>query len=129
MAMHMASNGNGATGGFRLLSMRSLVHRQKLTKAQRALIGAAIIEGHVQPCDLPQRVVAELVGCSVAYLGAAQKLSPAARQAVHQGQRPLISPRTSCRGRWLPRPCSWQSRQSEHVDGAVPRECGAVPFS
>jgi hypothetical protein len=77
--------------------VRSLIHK-KLTKPQRALIGVAIIEGHVRPYDLPQRIVAELVGCSVAYLGAAQRL-PAARQAVHQGLRPLISPT-----RQLPRP-------------------------
>jgi hypothetical protein len=105
MAMNMASNGNGASRELRLLSVRSLVHR-KLTKAQRALLGVAIIEGHVRPCDLPQRIVAEMVGCSVAYIGAAQRLSPTVRQTVDQGLRPLVSPTHR-----LPRPVVSSSGQ------------------
>jgi hypothetical protein len=83
-------NGNGATS-IRLISARSLSHK-RLTKAQRALIGAAIVEGTVRLQDLPLRIVAQLVDCSVTYLIAAQRLAPAQRTAVNTGQRPLISP-------------------------------------
>jgi hypothetical protein len=90
---------NGKSHGTtRLISARSLVH-QRLTKAQRALIGAAILEGAVQPQDLPLRIVSQLVGCSVAYLLAAQRLAPQQREEVKRGWRPLISPL-----RQLPKP-------------------------
>jgi hypothetical protein len=63
-----------------------------LTKAQRALIGAAILEGAIRLQDLPRRIVAQLVDCSVSYLAAAQRLAPQQREAVNHGHRPLISP-------------------------------------
>jgi hypothetical protein len=85
-------NGNGAIPRAPLISARSLVHR-RLSKAQRALVGAAILEGGVQLQDLPLRIVSQVVGCSVAYLTAAQRLAPAQREAVVRGHRPLILPR------------------------------------
>jgi hypothetical protein len=85
-------NGNGAIPRAPLISARSLVHRQ-LSKAERALVGAAILEGGVQVQDLPLRIVSQVVGCSVAYLAAAQRLAPAQREAVMRGRRPLILPR------------------------------------
>jgi hypothetical protein len=85
-------NGNGATPRASLISARSLVHR-RLSKAERAVVGAAILEGGVQLQDLPLRIVSQVVGCSVAYLTAAQRLAPAQREAVVRGHRPLILPR------------------------------------
>jgi hypothetical protein len=85
-------NANGAIPRAPLVSARSLVHR-RLSKAERALVGAAILEGDVQLQDLPLRIVSQVVGCSVAYLTAAQRLAPAQRQAVVRGHRPLILPR------------------------------------
>jgi hypothetical protein len=97
--MYYSGNGNGATS-IRLISARSLSHRH-LTKAQRALIGAAILEGAIRPQDLPRRIVAQLVDCSVTYLAAAQRLAPQQREAVDRGHRPLISPPSTHR---LPKP-------------------------
>jgi hypothetical protein len=83
-----AENGNGATST-RLISVRSLVHKH-LSKAERALIGAAILEGAVQPQDFPLRIVSQMVGCSTSYLLAAERLAPQAREAVRRGHRPLV---------------------------------------
>jgi hypothetical protein len=74
------------------LSVVSLRKRQKLTKAQRALIGVAIREGVVRAQDLPWTLIAEMVGVSISYLLAAQRLNPAQRQLVHNGFRPLLPP-------------------------------------
>jgi hypothetical protein len=60
------SNGNGANG-VRVLSVRSLAHK-KLSKAERALVGASIVEGALLPQDLPLRLVSDAVGCSVSYI-------------------------------------------------------------
>jgi hypothetical protein len=106
-------NGNGAIPRAPLISARSLVHR-RLSKAERALVGAAILEGGVQLQDLPLRIVSQVVGCSVAYLTAAQRLASAQREAVARGHRPLILPRV------VPAPTtSITNLQLEHVIRAV----------
>jgi hypothetical protein len=80
--------GNGASA----LSARSLINSRKLSKAVRAVIGAEILAGEhdLRPT---KKLLATAIGCSVAYLQAAQKLSPAERLAVRRGERPLILPR------------------------------------
>jgi hypothetical protein len=79
--------GNGASA----LSARSLINSRKLSKAVRAVIGAEILAGEhdLRPT---KKLLATAIGCSVAYLQAAQKLSPAERQAVRRGERPLVLP-------------------------------------
>jgi hypothetical protein len=80
--------GNGASA----LSVRSLINSKRLSKAARAVLGAEILAGEydLQPTD---KLVAAAVGCSVAYLQAAKKLTPSQRQDVRKGLRPLIVPR------------------------------------
>jgi hypothetical protein len=84
---------NGTTSASAALSLRSLINTHKLTKAARAVLGAEIIAGEhdLRPTT---KLVANAVGCSVGYLQAAKKLTPAERQAVRRGERPLILPHT-----------------------------------
>jgi hypothetical protein len=62
---------------------------RSLAKVKRALLGAAVLRGKV---DLKptRKAVAGMVGCSVSYLNAAVKLTPAEEQKVAAGLRPLI---------------------------------------
>jgi hypothetical protein len=70
---------------------RGLVAR-KLGKAARAVLVAEVAEGSVTLTDLSLRQIAAVVGVSTAYAGAALKLTPAQRDAVRRGQRPLVEP-------------------------------------
>jgi hypothetical protein len=65
---------------------------RKLGKAARAALAAEIVEGSVTLSDLSARQLAAVVGVSVAYVAAALKLTPAQRDAVRRGQRPLVEP-------------------------------------
>jgi len=82
---------NGTTTASAALSLRSLINTHKLTKAARAVLGAEILAGEhdLRPTA---KLVANAVGCSVAYVEAAQKLSPAERDKVRRGLRPLVMP-------------------------------------
>ena len=64
---------NGGNRG--ALSARSLINNKTLSKTRRALLGSAVLRGEY---DLKPTVkdVARMVGCSVAYLQVATKLSP-----------------------------------------------------
>jgi hypothetical protein len=75
------------------ISVRSLINTHKLPKAVRAILGAEILAGE-RDLHPTVKLVAEAVGCSVAYVQAAQKLTPAQRQAVRRRERPLILPHT-----------------------------------
>jgi hypothetical protein len=97
-------NGNGA------LSVRALINTRVLSKTKRALLGASVLRGEV---DLKPTAkdVARMVGCSVAYLHLAAKLSPAEEQQVRANLRPLAEPKV----KGPPAPVSPQDRLSEIV--------------
>jgi|SRR5262245_2236915 len=83
---------NGGNGGNGALSVRCLINNRSLSKTRRALLGSAVLKGEY---DLKPTAkdVARMVGCSVGYLNAAAKLSPAEQQRVVAGLRPLIEPK------------------------------------
>jgi hypothetical protein len=62
---------------------------RKLGKAQRAVLGAEILEGTVTLTDLSAKQVAAAVGVSTTYLNAALRASTLHREAVQRGLRPL----------------------------------------
>lgn len=66
---------------------------RKLSKPARALLGVDIVEGTTTITDLSHKQVAAIVGVSIGYLNAAQRLTPAEREAVRRGLRPLVEPR------------------------------------
>jgi hypothetical protein len=96
---------NGSNGGNSALSVRSLINNRALSKTRRALLGASVMKGEV---DLrpTAKDVARMVGCSVAYLHRAAKLSPAEEQRVRANLRPLVEPRVKA----LPTSVSPQER-------------------
>jgi hypothetical protein len=68
----------------------SLAHRTKLTKSQRAVLVADILDG--RRVYQPTRVdLATLVDVSVSMIAKAQRLSPAARQSIMKGFATLPS--------------------------------------
>jgi hypothetical protein len=102
---------NGGNGGSSALSVRSLINNRALSKTRRALLGASVLKGE---CDLKPTAkdVARMVGCSVAYLHRAAKLSPAEEQRVRAHLRPLVEPRAKV----LPKPTSPEERLVEVVN-------------
>jgi len=66
----------------------SLPHK-KLTKTQRALLGAAILDGEVALINHTREVVAKAVNASASYIDAARRLSPEQRREVARGSRSL----------------------------------------
>jgi hypothetical protein len=66
---------------------------RKLSKPARALLGVDVIEGTTTITDLSHKQIAATVGVSVGYLNAALRLTPAEREAVRRGLRPLVEPR------------------------------------
>jgi hypothetical protein len=78
-------NENGsATAARRVLSGRGLAHR-RLSKRQRAVLGADVVDGVVtiQPTI---KQVAQLLGVSVAYIALAQEFTPERRAAIMSGK-------------------------------------------
>jgi hypothetical protein len=65
---------------------------RKLGKTARALLIADIVEGTVVLSDLSVKQLAGAVGVSVGYASAAIHLTPAEREAVRRGLRPLVQP-------------------------------------
>jgi hypothetical protein len=82
------NGGNGASA----LPLRSLINHKTLSKTRRALLGASILKGE-HDLKPTAKLIAQAVGCSVGYVRAAAKLSPAERQRVQAGFRPLIEPK------------------------------------
>jgi hypothetical protein len=101
---------NGGNGGSSALSVRSLINNRALSKTKRALLGASVLKGEL---DLKPTAkdVAHMVGCSVAYLHRAAKLSPAEEQQVRAHLRPLIEPKVKA----LPKPTSLEERLADNV--------------
>jgi hypothetical protein len=79
----MYANGSNGTS---VVSARSLINNRTLSKTRRALLGAAVKAGGFN-LRLTNKQIAAAVGCSVAYLQAAQKLTPAERQAAARRDR------------------------------------------
>jgi hypothetical protein len=67
----------------------------KLSKTERALLGADILDGITLLQNLTTTQVAAAVGVSPSYVQAARRLAPLARAAVEHGQRPLVQPRAT----------------------------------
>src|SRR5262249_22286244 len=84
--------GSDPTRPVRLLRGRFLAHN-KWTKPRRAFLGVDILAGKAQPVDLTRKHVARLVGVSVSYLEAAQRVAfsrPDLRSACESGLQPLL---------------------------------------
>jgi hypothetical protein len=79
-----AANGNGHAGRLKVERGASLAKR-KLSKSQRAVIGADILDGLAvyQPT---RRAVAANLGVSSGYVARAQALSPDQRKMVREGR-------------------------------------------
>ena|SRR5215472_18955654 len=84
--------GTDPTRPVRLLSGRFLAHN-KWTKPRRAFLGVDILAGKAQPVDFTRKYVARLVGVSVPYLVAAQRVAfsrPDLRSACENGLASLL---------------------------------------
>jgi hypothetical protein len=68
----------------------SLVHKSKLSKTRRAVLGAEILDGHIPLMNPTREIVAKAVGCSAGYIDKARQLSPAQRWEVVRGERSLV---------------------------------------
>src|SRR5262249_44892407 len=62
----------------------------KLSKVERAVLGAEILDGRAAMLNPTLAMLAQALDVSIAYLLAARRLSPGARQEVARGQRPLV---------------------------------------
>jgi len=70
--------------------------RRRMSAAERACLGADIIDGRVILQGLTAKAVAALVGVSVGYVDRALRLTPEQREQVRHGDRPLAAPRPPC---------------------------------
>jgi|SRR5262245_10194735 len=70
--------------------------RRRMTAAERACLGADIVDGRIVLVALTTKAVAALVGVSVGYVDHALRLTPQQRAEVCDGDRPLVSPRPPC---------------------------------
>jgi len=67
----------------------SLVHKKKLSKAARAVLGAEILDGRLPLINPTAEMVARVVGASVGYIAQARRLAPEQRWEVVRGTRSL----------------------------------------
>jgi hypothetical protein len=88
--------------GLRSISGASLAQKLRgMTPSQRAVLAADIIDGRLVVMGLTRKVVTTLCGANPNYVDHALRLAPAQRQAVHDGERPLVAPRARPRaGCW-----------------------------
>ncbi len=85
------SNGGAQGASFsvpRAVQARSL-SCARLSKAERAIIGADVIDGRAF-LHLTVKLVAMTVGCSAGSVFRALQLSPEQREEVRRGRRPLV---------------------------------------
>jgi hypothetical protein len=86
-------NGNGHAIRMAMTGA-SLAHRlRRMTAAQRACSAADVDDGKVALVDLTAKSIAALHQVSLPYMQAAKKLSPAERDQVRRGERPLVPAR------------------------------------
>jgi hypothetical protein len=64
-----------------------------MSAAERAVLAADIIDGRIVLQGLTVKTIAALVGVNVGYVEHALRLTPAQRQEVCDGDRPLVLPR------------------------------------
>ena len=87
-----SANGNGSAR-FRVARGVSLAHQTRLSKSQRAVIAADILDGFRR--YLPTRVdLVGLLNVSVSMIAQAQCLSPAARDRIANGKATLATFKT-----------------------------------
>jgi hypothetical protein len=86
---------NATTVGMRTVIDAHALPHLKLSKTERALLGADILDGITLLQNLTTTQVAAAVGVSPSYVQAARRLAPLERAAVEHGQRPLIQPRAT----------------------------------
>lgn len=91
MVAFSTNGSNGGDGSNGAVSVQGL-HSTKLTKAQRAVLGAKALRGEVE-LKPTAKLIAAAVGCSVTYVQAAKKLPSEEQEAVNAGHRPLIEPK------------------------------------
>jgi hypothetical protein len=65
---------------------------RKLSKTGKALLGAELKKGAVALTDLGVKQIASLVGVSPSYVHRALRLTPAQKEDVRRGLRPLVQP-------------------------------------
>src|SRR5262245_45873341 len=81
--MEYRKNGVGIASPIKVITGQSLVHR-KLTKQQRAVLAASVIDGLAR-FEPTVKQVAENFGVSLAYINVARGLSPLKRAAILAG--------------------------------------------
>jgi hypothetical protein len=90
MVYHRNGGAQGASFSVpRAVQARSLL-KARLSKRERAIIGADVIDGRVPLQGLTVKLVAMAVGCSAASILRALRLTPAQREEVRRGRRPLV---------------------------------------
>jgi hypothetical protein len=97
------SNGNGAARPAGVVSGRSLAHRTKLSKSQRAVIAADIFDD-IKRHKPTRRELTMLLGVSGSMIDRARRLSPAARHAIMSGSVTLGYYAQPARPLALPKP-------------------------
>jgi hypothetical protein len=115
-------NGGAQSASFvpRTVQARSLPNA-KLSKAERAVIGADIIDGRAFLQGPTVKLVSIAVGCSTGSVFQALKLTPEQREAVNRRERPLVQPKKSA-----PVPVQGELDFDKLDDAALAREIRKV---
>jgi hypothetical protein len=105
---HGSKNGTGKINlpAIKTIDAHSVLNR-KSPKSAKACDAADVVDGHAALQNPTIRLVAAAFGVSVGYVLAARRLTPTQREAVRNGWRPLILPRSTPA---LPAPVSPQER-------------------
>jgi hypothetical protein len=104
-------------GSRRAITGASLAQRRRrMSAAERACLGADIVDGRIVLQGLTVKAIAALVGVNVGYVDHALRLTPEQRAEVCRGSRPLVLPRT--RG---PAPIDWAKIDDATLVEAVRR--------
>jgi hypothetical protein len=111
-------NGNGTVMPIHAVDAHALPHR-KLSKTERAILGAEILDGRVVLQGLTLKLIATAVGVSTSYIAAARRATPDQRRAIRHGLRPLVQPQNKPKA--LPAPVAPQEKLA-----AIVAEVGGV---
>jgi len=108
-------NGNGASAKPRCVSGASIAQLVRhMTPVERAILAAELVEGRVALEPPTGKTAAALCQVNSTYVGVALRLSPQARAAVLNGERPLLQPR-----RCTPAPIDWTNVDDKMLVEAV----------
>jgi hypothetical protein len=130
MSQYMATPGSGVKPtttlpALRVVDAHSLPNR-KASKAVKACDGADVLDGLTTLQNLTAKLVAAALGISLSSLAAARRLTPAQRNEVRRGHRPLVLPPKPV-PLPLPPPVSAEERVAEVVaEFGVATTCGAL---